>query len=331
MTPFRTHPLLRSPHLQTLWGPLLRRHPPLARREERLLLPDGDHLWLVWAGPTPAPGQTRVLILHGLSGSADSHYARGMQARLAALGIPSVVMNARGTGTRPNDLARGYHAGEIDDLSAVITHLHQADPAAAIPVIGYSVGGSRLLNWLAEQAHACVPAAIAVSVPLALAPCATRLEQGFSRLYRRNLIDELLRQLRAKQAHLAAHAPEQAAQLAALGSLEGIRTFRDFDNRIVAPLHGFRDAEDYYRRASAGPKLRRITTPTLIIQALDDPFMSSELAAPAATDVSSAVALDIQRFGGHVGFVGGSAQQPRYWLEERAPAFLRACKVPGFC
>lgn len=329
MTAFRTHPMLRSPHLQTLWGPLLRRHRPLARREQQLALPDGDHLWLVWAGPEPAPGQTRVLILHGLSGSAESHYARGMQAELAARGIPSVVMNARGTGQRPNNLARGYHAGEIDDLTAVMQHLHRADPAAAIPVIGYSIGGSRLLNWLAEHAPSCVPAAIAVSVPLELAPCATRLEQGFSKLYRRNLIDELLRQVRAKHTHLAQSAPDQAAQLAALGPLEGIRTFRDFDNRIVAPLHGFRDAEDYYARASAGPKLCRITTPTLLIQALDDPFMPAGM-APGPADVSSAVALDLQRYGGHVGFVSGSARQPRYWLEERIPAFLQSCHVPGF-
>ncbi len=326
---FSPHPLIRSPHLQTLWGPLMRRHAPLARREERVTLRDGDHLWLVWAGPAPAPGQTRVLILHGLSGSADSHYARGLQAHLATLGLPSVVMNARGTGTRPNNLARGYHAGETDDVADVLAHLHQADPEASIPMVGYSVGGSRLLNYLADETPAYVPAAVAVSVPLLLGPCSERLEQGFSKVYRRKLIDELMTQLRLKQAYLHQLAPEEAERLRALGPLEGVGSFRDFDNRFVAPLHGFADADDYYQRASAGPKLARVRTPTLVIHALDDPFMVPEV-LPSPDQIGEAVTLDVQPHGGHVGFVGGSARQPEYWLERRIPAFFADQKVAGF-
>src|SRR5690606_20099095 len=124
------------------------------------------------------------------------------------------------------------------DLVDVLTHLHQADPEAAIPVVGYSVGGSRLLNYLADHTPDYVPAAVAVSVPLLLGPCSERLDQGFSRLYRRRLIDELLLQLRLKHAHLSKLVPEEAARLHALGPLTGVTSFRDFDNRFVAPLHG---------------------------------------------------------------------------------------------
>ena len=310
---------MRSPHLQTVWGPMLRPPPTLRRHEEKLTLRDGDHLWLTWAGPTVGAGSTLVLILHGLSGSYESHYARGLQSRLASLGVASVVMNARGTANRPNDKADIYHAGQTADIEDVINTLRARNDNGPILPVGYSLGGSRLLNYLADNPAACISAAVAVSVPLQLALCSARLDQGVSRVYRNRLLGELLEQLAQKHQRLQQHAPHEARRLTQLGPLAGIRTFRDFDNHIVAPLHGFRDADDYYAQCSTGPKLTQINTPTLILHAQDDPFMLPSVIPEA---LGPAVQMEISRHGGHVGFVAGPPHAPRYWLEERIPTFL---------
>lgn len=310
----------RSPHIQTLWGPMFRRIEPPERRSEKLVLDDGDHLWLHHAGPEPGPGQNRVLLLHGLSGCADSHYMVGLQRVLAERAIPSTVMNARGA-FQPNDRARSYHAGETGDLDQLIQRLHERDPAASLLPVGVSLGGSRLLNWLAEGGHSAVPAAMAISVPLDLARGSLRLDQGLSRLYRNHLIKQLIEQQQAKRRHLRQAAPDEAERHEALGPLTRIRTFRDFDNRIIAPLHGFRDARDYYERASAGARLAEITTPTRLIQAKDDPFMTPAC-LPDSEQLGNRVTLEMSERGGHVGFVQGSPLRPRYWLEDRIPAWL---------
>ncbi len=310
----------RSPHIQTLWGPMLRRVEPPERRTEKLTLDDDDHLWLHHAGPEPGPEQTRVILLHGLSGCADSHYMVGLQRVLAERSIPSTVMNARGA-FRPNDRARSYHAGETGDLDELIRRLHERDPAASLVPVGVSLGGSRLLNWLAEGGHAAVPTALAISVPLDLGAGSLRLDRGLSRLYRNHLLKQLVAQQQAKRRHLRQAAPAEAERHEAVGPLTGIRNFRDFDNRVVAPLHGFRDAWDYYERASAGSWLAKITTPTRLIQASDDPFMTPAC-RPNPEQLGSGVTLEASHRGGHVGFVQGSPLNPVYWLEERIPAFL---------
>jgi predicted alpha/beta-fold hydrolase len=317
---FRAPAWARSPHMQTLWGPMFRRIEAPQRRTEKMGLDDGDHLWLHHAGPEPGAGQSRVLLLHGLSGCADSHYMVGLQRVLAEQAIPSTVMNARGA-FRPNDRARSYHAAETGDLDELIRRLHERDPSASLLPVGVSLGGSRLLNWLADGGHPAVPVAVAVSVPLNLGAGSVRLDQGLSRLYRNHLLKQLLAQQQAKRRHLWQVAPTEAERHASVGPLTGIRTFRDFDTRIVAPLHGFRDARDYYERASAGPRLRTITTPTRLIQAADDPFMTPAC-RPTPDQLGSSVTLEASREGGHVGFVQGSPLNPRYWLEQRIPAFL---------
>ena len=312
---------LASPHLQTLWGPLLRRPPPLKRQAERLALEDGDHLWLWHAGPPPQRGRPEVLLLHGLAGCEQSHYARGLQARLAEAGVASCIACARGAGDRPNDRARTWHAGETGDVRQVIEHLAARAPGNSLVVVGFSLGGSQLLNLLAEGETPGVAAAVAVSVPLQLAACSERLNRGLSRIYRAHLLRQLVASLETKKRYLEHAFPGEAQRLQALGPLADIRTFREFDDRVIAPLHGFRDADDYYARCSTAAKLGRIRTPTLLIHALDDPFMVPDV-VPSPQQMSQAIQPEISSRGGHVGFVTGSAARPRYWLEQRIPAFL---------
>jgi hypothetical protein len=311
--------MFTNAHLQTLWGPQWRRLPTVARRLEKIMLSDGDHCWLHWAQPETSAPSTLVVILHGLSGSSDSQYVVGLQHQLQQKQIPSVAVNFRGAAGRHNDRARAYHSGETQDLVDIFSALRQRLPQTRFLAVGYSLGGSRLLNFLAERDASMITAAVSVCVPLDLAVCQQRLNQGFSKVYRNHLISELLAAYRHKLPHLQQVAPEEAEKIRAL-DLDGIETFRDYDNRVICPLFGFRDAEDYYAQSSAKPKLKRISTPTLMIQASDDPFMT-EAVLPSANELSDSIELEVRR-GGHVGFVEGLPLKPRYWLESRIPAFL---------
>ena len=316
MMTFKPAPFLANPHVQTLWPTLRRKLPPVARREERMPLPDGDHLWLHWGVSLPDNGRI-VVLLHGITGCSDSPYARGLQHELDKIGIASVVANARGNGGRLNDRPECSYAGETNDVHAVMEYLRETHKARELIVIGYSLGGSRLLNYLVEQrASPLIVAAATVCVPLDLGICARRLDQGFSRIYRKHLLGQLCEDFDARRAHLRKHFPEHARRFEDIGPLDGIRNFVEYDNRVIAPLYGFRDADDYYRQCSALPKLHRIKVPTLMIQAADDPFMTPAV-LPGADQVSPSITLEVPRHGGHVGFVAGTVRSPVYWLEPK--------------
>jgi predicted alpha/beta-fold hydrolase len=257
-----------------------------------------------------------VLVLHGLEGSSDSHYARGLLATLVRHGWRGVVMHFRGCGGQPNRLARGYCAGDTADMAYVVDWLRRRAPDAPLAAVGYSLGGNALLKWLSE-AGADIPlrAAVAVSTPFVLDSTARRLQQGFSRLYQFHLLHALKRGYRAKFRH-------RSDGPVALAALATIRDFYAFDDRITAPLHGYAGVHDYYARASCRPGLRHIQVPTLILHALDDPFMRPE-AIPETGELSPSVRLELSPRGGHVGFVAGRwPWRAHYWLERRIPAFL---------
>ncbi|HHW78021.1 MAG TPA: hydrolase [Xanthomonadaceae bacterium] len=310
---FRPAWWLPGPHAQTLWPVLCRRRPRLSLRRERLELPDGDFLDLDWTVGARGP---IVLVLHGLEGSSDSHYALGLLVAIARRGWRGAVMHFRGCGGEPNRLARSYCAGDTADIAYVVDWLHQREPAAPLAAVGYSLGGNALLKWLGEtDADPPLRAAVAVSVPFLLDACARRLGRGLSRLYQFHLLRELRRSYRDKFQHRL-DGPISLDQLTAL------RDFYAFDDRVTAPLHGYAGAHDYYARASCRPYLRRIRVPTLILHALDDPFMSPD-AIPEAAELSASVRLEPSPHGGHVGFVDGRwPWRAGYWLERRIPAFL---------
>ncbi len=302
----------RGPHSQTLWAPLFRRGPRIRVKRERLELPDGDFIDLDWSVGDGAPV---IIILHGLEGSSRSPYVRGMFAALQQQGMRPMVMHFRGCSGEPNRLARGYHSGDTNDLAFVVRTLREREPHTPLAAVGYSLGGNVLLKWLGESGNSAgLYAAAAVSVPFVLQNSSKRLDRGFSRLYRRCLLSCLRRSLQRK---FRGTTPPFRADAAAAA-----RTFHEFDNAVTAPLHGFQNAEHYYAASSSRPYLRRITVPTLIVHAADDPFLSREL-IPSTDDVSPQVSLEIPAHGGHVGFIGGSwPGQPRFWLEERIPVFL---------
>lgn len=309
---FRAPWWLKRAHLQTVYPSLFRRGPGVALRRERLELADGDFLDLDWTHGEQGPV---VLVLHGLEGSSRSPYAHGMLGAAHARGWRGVVMHYRGCSGEPNRLPRSYHSGETGDLSLVIDHLRRMRDVPALAVVGYSMGGNVLLKWLGEEhGSAVIDAAVAVSVPFTLSLAADRLRRGFSRVYQQRLIGELRAKLRHKFSRGDCPIDLEWANAS--------RDFWEFDDRVTAPLHGFKDVHDYYTRSSSRQYLHNIRVPTLILHAEDDPFMTPEV-LPSRDELSASIELEVSACGGHVGFVYGQLPwRPRYWLEERIPDFL---------
>ncbi|MHA6492014.1 hydrolase [Pseudomonas borbori] len=322
--PFKPAWWLPGPHLQTLWNPMCRRPAKLERQRERLWLEDGDFLDLDWHGPHEAEAPL-VLVLHGLTGSSNSLYVLGLQQTLAAQGWASVALNWRGCSGEPNLLPRGYHSGASEDLAEALRHLRAQRPMAPLYAVGYSLGGNVLLKHLGESgADSLLQGAVAVSVPFRLDQCADRIGLGFSRVYQAHFMREMVAYVKSKQRLFTDQGQaDHLSILEKLGPLDGMRTFWDFDGRITAPLHGYSDAQDYYKRASSRYFLGRIETPTLIIHAADDPFVFSH-SVPAASELSPCTEMELHAHGGHVGFVEGSLRRPSYYLERRIPQWLAA-------
>ncbi len=310
--------------MQTLWPYLFRRTPRVDLRRERLELPDGDFLDLDWTdvqGRTNAargrmPGAALptytpiVIVLHGLEGSSDSKYARGLLKAVHGHGWRGVVMHFRGCSGEPNRLPRSYHSGETSDLAYVVDLLRRREPETPLFVVGFSLGGNVLLKWLGEVgAQAPIKAAVAVSVPFLLGESAKRLDQGFSRVYQWGLMHSMRNAVAEKRRRMKLPLKIQ--------DLSKLKTFWDFDEHVTAVLHGFAGADDYYRRSSSRQYLKGIQIPTLIVQSRDDPFMTDAV-IPQDGELSSAIRLELYDHGGHVGFVAGRYPwKPDYWLERR--------------
>jgi len=303
---------LPGPHLPTLWPSLFRRRPKLSLRHERVELPDGDFLDLSWNGKEDAP---IVLLLHGLEGSLDSHYARPLLKALAEAGYLACMLHFRGCSGEPNRLPRSYHSGDSAELQTVTEHIHSSRGRPVHAIIGFSLGGNVLLKWLGERGtEAGIQRAMAVSVPFLLDQAADRLNQGFSRLYQKHLLDNLKRKYRQKFSRMPSPLDVD---------LEQIRNFRQFDEYITAPLHGFAGADDYYRRCSCRQFIPGIRVPTLILHDRYDPFMWPNT-VPEAQELPDEVVLELTEGGGHAGFICNmSGSRGTYWSDRRLLEWLK--------
>lgn len=318
--PFRPYPLLRGPHLQTVLPAVLRAAPKIAWRMQRLETPDGDFIDIGHHGPAGGP---LALLLHGLGGDLQSGYLRGSARRLAAAGWHCIGVQQRGAGPQPNLLPRSYNHGASDDIRWLLEEVARHYPKRPMTAVGWSLGGNVLLKALGESgSDTPLHAAVAVSVPFALAPCVERMGYGSGRLYRAWLLRGLKAAVRRK------HGPVPLPDGADLAAALAARDFRDFDNAYTAPCNGYRDADDYYSTAACGRYLTGIRIPTRIVHALDDPMMVPDI-VPAAGSLPPGVTLDVVPHGGHVGFV--SAQRgglPGMWLEHRLPEWLGGLCAP---
>ena len=307
---FHPPPFLRNGHIQTILPALLPRRLSIAFERERLELEDGDFLDLDWA----RMGKDKLAILsHGLEGCSDGNYNRGMATALNAAGWDVLAWNLRGCGKEMNRLPRSYHSGETGDLGAVIRFA--ATKFSRIALIGFSLGGNLTLKYLGEsRPHPAVIGAVAISVPIDLAASARALDQRWSnRIYLRRFIKSLIAKVEAK----ALRFPDQLDT----SWCRTIRTFQEFDDRYTAPIHGFRDAADYWNKSSARQYLDRITVPTLLLNARDDPFLTPECFPFAEAEPHSYLFLETPESGGHMGFID-LAHANELWSERRVVEFL---------
>ena len=305
-------------HLQTLWGKFFRRETPAPTVVERWDTPDGDFLELHRiVAERNAP---RVLLLHGLEGTVRSHYAQGLLSEAARRGWGADLLIFRSCGSELNRTRRFYHSGETGDLSFVLERIVREFPSSPLALAGVSLGGNVLLKFLGERGDdlpAQLKAAAAISVPFDLARSSKQINRGLSKLYQRFFLNSLRRKAQEKARRFPDLAPHH--RIAAL------RTLEDFDNLITGPLHGFRDAQDYYERSSSLPWLTRIRVKTLLLSAVDDPMLP-----PAVLDEvretaerNPALRVEIVRRGGHAGFVTGSVPwRPFYYAEHRVGEYF---------
>jgi len=305
-------------HLQTLWGKLLRRQTPASTVLERWDTPDGDFLELHRLAA--AVDQPRVVLLHGLEGTIRSHYAQGLLNEAARRGWGADLLLFRSCGSQPNRTRRFYHSGETTDLAFVLDRIAGEFSASPLAIAGVSLGGNVLLKFLGERGNDLprqLRAAAAISVPFDLARSSRRINQGFSKFYQRFFLDSL----RLKAREKARLFPD----LAPLEKIAGLRTLEDFDNLITGPLHGFRNAQDYYRRSSSLPWLRNIRIKTLLLNAVDDPMLPRKVLDDVREVAGKNPALHVEFVarGGHAGFIAGSRPwRPFYYAEYRVGEFF---------
>lgn len=301
-------------HLQTLWAGLKKRKVNVPLVRERLWLPDGDFLDLDWTVDNEK--SPLVLLLHGLEGSVESSYAKGMLTALKRVGLRGVFMHFRGCSGEHNKSIQFYHAGETNDLRYVLQTLHQREPSTPLAVIGFSLGGNVLLKYLGEtQMDNPISCAAAISVPFLLNRCSDKIQKGSSSIYQKHLLLRLKKKVLSKA--------EKTTLPIDLENVSKIKNFWEFDDLITAKIYGFKDAQDYYKQSSSLHYLSSIKKKTWIIHALNDPFLPSD-AIPQSNQLPFNVQLELHPSGGHLGFIGGRLPwSPTYWLEEQVPSLLR--------
>jgi predicted alpha/beta-fold hydrolase len=321
MTAGHYHPArwLPGPHSMTMFGRVVRRPPRQPIRRERWELADGDFLDLDFLdGESPAA--PLLVVLHGLEGSSQASYVRGLTATAHAAGLASCAMNFRGCSGTLNRLPRFYHSGETGDLAALVDRLVAEQPGRPLGLVGFSLGGNVVAKYLGERGDDVpfeVRAAAVVSVPFDLTACAHALDgPGVqARIYRGLFI----RSLKLKAAAKAKRFPQAVDAARAARA----RTFAEIDGWFTAPLHGFASAEDYWQRCSSGPLLGGVRRPLLALSAHDDPFVPGESLPVELARGNPLVTLEVTPAGGHLAFVSGPFWAPERWAERRAVEFLR--------
>lgn len=319
---------LPNRHAQTIVPSLFARRPAITFRRERWDTPDGDFIDLDWvvhdsttasvlASPPQAPaGDAPLFVLfHGLEGGSTSHYAATLMAAAREYGWHGVVPHFRSCSGTLNLLPRFYHLADSNEVDWILRRL-RATHRGPIVAAGVSLGGNVLLRWLGERredASPVISAAAAISTPIDVHAGGRALSQGFGMVYTRSF----LKTLKQKAEQKLVQFPGLFDRDAMLAS----RTMYDFDNVVTAPLHGFRDTDDYWSSATTRPLLSGIAVPTLVLNARNDPFLPAE-ALPARHEVSASVELDQPRHGGHAGFMTGPFPGRIDWLSRRVLGYL---------
>jgi predicted alpha/beta-fold hydrolase len=312
---YRPMPPFRSAHVQTIYPALCRTPIGIRYRRERIGVPDGDFIDLDHA-PAKGGAERVAVVLHGMEGHSRRPYMQGMARALNRRGWDVAAYNFRGCSGAPNRRLRSYHSGETDDLQTVLGHALDRGRYRAAALVGFSLGGNMVLKYLGEDRPdrpAALKSAAAVSAPCDLAGCARRMAAPENRIYLRRFLREFHAKIRAKMERFPGEIDDRG--------YSEIRDFETFDDRYTAPLHGFRDAADYYARASGGRFLSGIGIPALLLSAWDDPFLPPSCYPESAARDHPFLYLETPARGGHVGFVRRNGDG-EYWHEQRIAGFL---------
>ncbi|AXF09045.1 alpha/beta hydrolase [Paraburkholderia graminis] len=322
---------LPNKHVQTIVPSLFARRPSVSFRRERWDTPDGDFIDVDWVRHDNAPASVMtadaalsqspsaeaplLVLFHGLEGSSASHYASSLMAAAREYGWHGVVPHFRSCSGALNRLPRFYHLADSNEVDWILRRLRAAHRGPLVAA-GVSLGGNVLLRWLGERredAASVVHAAAAISTPIDVHAGGRALSQGFGMIYTRSFLKTLKQK-----------ADQKLVQFPGLfdrGAMLASRTMYEFDNVVTAPLHGFRDTDEYWSVATTRPLLPHIQVPTLVLNARNDPFLPAE-ALPSRHEVSAAVELDQPRHGGHAGFMTGPFPGRIDWLSRRVFGYL---------
>ncbi|MCA9224575.1 MAG: alpha/beta fold hydrolase, partial [Planctomycetales bacterium] len=296
--PFQPHAWMRGPHMQTILPSFWSRaaNSNSATQRHQLLLSDGDTL--VLHDDCPAnwrQGQRAALLGHGLGGSHASPYMQRLAAKLTRVGIRAFRLDLRGHGLGYSLAQQPGHAGRSEDARAAVLEIAKRCPDSPVTVVGVSMGGNIVLKMLGESGEVAVgqvDSAVAVAPPIALADCCRSMMQRESRIYSRAFTKALVRQVKARRRFIP--------RLNDIPLTPFPSSLWEFDDRFTAPLAGFRNADEYYERSSSSPLLARITVPTLVLAAADDPIVPVSIFDQ--TRYSPTTKLMITEHGGHVGY-----------------------------
>lgn len=303
---------LRSGHVQTVLPTLFRKVSGVRYQCERIPTPDDDFLDLDWACSNR---KTLAVISHGLEGDSERAYVKGMVKALSKAGIDCLAWNYRTCGGETNRQLRMYHNGATDDLDLVVRHaISKGYPN--IFLVGFSMGGNLSLLYLGQQSEQVlsqIKGVVTFSVPISLKDSAEQLSHWSNQIYMKRFLKMLHQKVKAKMVLFPDQVDDQ--------DYDQIKDFKAFDDRYTAPIHGFKDAKDYWAKCSCGPLLGCIRVPSLIVNAADDPFLSASC-YPDHQILNPYVNMEVPKYGGHVGFMGRRINS-EYWSEKRTVAFVQ--------
>ena len=304
-------------HIQTMWPTLIRNLPEPNYVRERVTTPDDDFIDLDWRRHENKPPKRRLLLLsHGLEGNAARVYMAGMGNAFFDEGWDILARNFRGCSGEINRQIRYYHTGETEDLGIVLNHVYEKDQYDEIVLIGFSAGGNQTVKYLCEQGNQVdsrIKGAVAFSVPCDLTDSSVVLEKFENKIYMIRFLRDLHEKIKAKN--------KLFPDFFDLTDYDQIKTFGQFDDRYTAPMHGFKDARDYWKQASSRPLLKDLRVPVLMVNALDDSFLAGGCYPYDEAKSSNYLYLETPKHGGHVGFLSFN-KEGLYWSEKRAIEFV---------
>lgn len=306
---------LKNGHIETLIPFIFRPSPKVSYVRERIKTFDDDFLDLDWSRLHSS--KDLVILNHGLESSSDAHYIKGMVKQFNKLGMDCLAWNYRGCSGEMNKTIKFYHSGATYDLDEVVKHVTKTHSYKNIYIVGFSLGANLALKYLGEGLYPSaekITAACVFSAPCCLESSSLNLQRGFNQLYTQIFLMTMRKKLIAKK-YLLKNAGFS------LDNLFKIKTLKEFDDRFTAPLHGMKDAKDYYNKNSAKCYISKINKPTLIINSLNDPFLTKECHPTEIVYKNPKVNFELKDSGGHVGFMKFTLSNV-LWSELRAVEFI---------